>query len=244
MSKRGLDLSGVALVVAAVAVFAFAGWVAARPVEPATTGPSHLQPAQPSTPTEGADVTREDGEPLRVVFAGDSLTYGLYASTEAKGYRPRVVAAWEQDGPVEWSRGGQTGNRVATVAASLDVPADTDLIVLALGTNDLYKTPVPKFERQYAALVEQVTDAAPDAALACLGVWGNVDASRNYDPAIEEPCADAGGTFVPLSDLFEQERNRGPSGRDVFGGVSDDFHPNDRGYAAIAERLLAAVRVG
>lgn len=206
--------------------------------------PTTFTPAPMTTPDEKSEPFLEwpDKGPLEVVFAGDSLTYGLYASEESKGYRPQVVAELEEEGNVEWSRGGQSGNKVETVTDSISFPKSSDLIVLELGTNDVWETDVDVFARQYEDLVAKAEKAAPDAALVCLGVWSNVDGGRNYDPLIKEPCVEAGGKFIPLHPLYEEGSNRGPAGRDTFGGVSDDFHPNDDGYAAIAEKVLEALR--
>lgn len=180
---------------------------------------------------------------MEVVFAGDSLTYGLYASTEEAGYRPQVVAALEEDGPVSASRGGQTGNTVATVGESIEFPATTDLVVLALGTNDVFNTDKAEYGESYRALVRKVQAEAPEAALVCLGTWSNVDGARNYDPMIREACTVAGGRFLPITDLFDTPGMKGPAGVEAFGGVSDDFHPNDTGYGAIADRVLGAITV-
>lgn len=184
-----------------------------------------------------------DGRPLKVVFAGDSLTYGLFASSEAAGYRPQVVSALEQGGPVEWTRGGKTGNTVGATADTITPDTDTNLVVLALGTNDVWKTEVPDFTAQYTGLVEKVRATAPNTAIMCLGVWANPDGARLYDPLVEAACEASGGAFVAIGDLYEPTENRGPAGVEAFGGVSDNFHPNDAGYAAIAKRVLASMRV-
>jgi len=180
---------------------------------------------------------------IGAVFLGDSLTYGLFASSEAAGYRPQVVAALNEIAPVQATRGGQTGNTVQTVGESATIPGDTGLVVLALGTNDVWNTPVPDFTAHYTALADKVQTSAPNAAVICLGVWANADGARNYDPPVRDNCERIGGTFVPIADLFDEAGMRGPSGVEAFGGVSDDFHPNDAGYAAIADRVKAALRL-
>jgi acyl-CoA thioesterase-1 len=183
-------------------------------------------------------VERPTDRPLEVVFAGDSLTYGLFASSEAAGYRPQVVAGLETDGAVKWSRGGQTGNRIQTVSNSIAFPASTDLVVLALGTNDVWKTPVEDIATQYDALMQKAKAGAPNAAIVCLGVWSKEDGRRGHDPAIQQSCEAAGGRFLPLGDIYDAADTRGPAGVEAFGGVSDDFHPNDNGYRQIAQLVL------
>lgn len=178
---------------------------------------------------------------ITAVFLGDSLTYGLFASREEAGYRPQVVAALGSVAPVTATRAGQTGNTVATVSASASIPADAGLVVLALGTNDVWNTPVKDFTAQYEELVQKVRTSAPNATLVCVGVWANPDGARNYDPPISKLCRAAEGRYVKISDLFEQEGTRGPAGVESFGGTSDAFHPNDSGYAAIAQRVKEAL---
>lgn len=206
------------------------------------------RPASPK-PTPTVEVTTEpvvefarDAEGnIGAVFLGDSLTYGLYASSEAAGYRPQVIETLSAIAPVNATRGGQTGNTVLTVSESATIPADTGLVVLALGTNDVWNTPQPDFAVQYTALADKVAASAPEAQVVCLGVWSNVDGVRNYDQHIKPECERIGGTYIKIGDLFETEGNRGPSGVESFGGVSDDFHPNDTGYAAIAQRVKEAL---
>lgn len=194
------------------------------------------------TPTDIEFPRQADGS-IGAVFLGDSLTYGLFASSEDAGYRPQVVNALSAVAPVNASRGGQTGNTVATVSESSEIPADTGLVVLALGTNDVWNTPVPDYTAQYKALIEKVRTSAPDAVLVCLSVWANPDGARDYNPPISAACEAAGGTYVLISDLFDTEGMRGPSGVEAFGGTSDDFHPSDAGYAAIADRVTAALQL-
>lgn len=207
-----------------------------RPVPSFSLGTQDTPDAPPTYPRQG------DGA-IGAVFLGDSLTYGLFASSEEAGYRPQVINALSTVAPVNASRGGQSGNTVATVSASANIPPDTGLVVLALGTNDVWNTPVADFEAQYRALVEKARTSAPDAVLVCLSVWANPDGARNYNPPISSACERAGGEYVLISDLFDMEGMRGPSGVEAFGGVSDDFHPNDAGYAAIAQRVKEALRL-
>lgn len=190
-----------------------------------------------------AQVTRPTDRPLEVVFAGDSLTYGLFASSEAAGYRPQVVAGLEASGAVKWSRGGQTGNRIQTVSDSITFPASTDLVVLALGTNDVWKTPLEEMAAQYDALIQKAKTGAPNAAIVCLGVWSKDDGRRGHDPVVQQSCEAAGGHFLPLGDIYDAPDTRGPAGVEMFGGVSDDFHPNDNGYRQIAELVLGNLTV-
>jgi lysophospholipase L1-like esterase len=235
MVKLAYLVLGVIAVVA-LCVVAFAQ--VNRPVE-AKAGPI---PTFTSAPSSTAHVlARPTDRPLGVVFAGDSLTYGLYASAEDKGYRPLTVAALEKGGAVAWSRGGQTGNKIQTVTDSINFPATTDVAILELGTNDVWKTPAADIRAQYDVLMGKVKASAPSARIICLGVWSGPDGRRNYDAPIQASCEAGGGQFISLGTAYDAADTRGPAGRETFGGVSDDFHPNDNGYRLIAERVVAAL---
>jgi acyl-CoA thioesterase-1 len=209
---------------------------------PADAAKSRWTPAPAAAPAiEIPEFVRPTDRPLGIVFAGDSLTYGLFASSEAAGYRPQVIAALEAGGPVDWSRGGQTGNKIQTVSDSITFPATTDIAILELGTNDVFKTPATDIPAQYDALMAKVKASAPAARIICLGVWSNVDGRRNWDAPIQASCEAGGGTFLPLGNAYDAAESRGPAGVEAFGGVSDDFHPNDKGYGMIASITLKAL---
>ncbi|MET0865056.1 MAG: hypothetical protein ABWZ98_12040, partial [Nakamurella sp.] len=67
--------------------------------------------------------------------------------------------------------------------------------------------------------------------------------AARLDTIIKDLCEARGGVFRSMSDISEVAENKGPAGVPAFEGLSDAFHPNDRGHAAIAERMLDAVVV-
>ena len=195
--------------------------------------------------TDGdVQVTRPADRPLRVLFVGDSISYGLNAELQDLGFRPLMVDALAQDGPVQEFHKNRAGATTRTVSRLVDVPENLDLAVVELGTNDVLEQTAPdEFALSYRSLLERVHTESPGVPLICVGTWGTANESDTYNDIIDSECAREGGAVVSLYDLYPIEANRGPAGREVFGGTSDRFHPNDSGYRAIAELLLGRISI-
>lgn len=201
-----------------------------------------------SSPVESAtrtlEVSLDQNEPLEITYVGDSLAAGLYATTEEDTYRSLTSTTLADGGPYE-----ETGRNLVggTVKETLDgnsrLPADQDVYIVELGTNDINEVDFRRFRAQYDTLLERLRRTSPDAALVCLGTWRPPSKGANYDLIIRQRCEAYGGVYRRLSDLQGEPKNRGPEGEETFEGTSDTFHPNDVGHAAISERILDAVEV-
>ena len=229
--------SALVLVVAGVLLLTRGDGTAAE-TPTATHGAIETTPTPEPTraPERAGRVPFEDGV-IHVEFLGDSLTYGLFATTEADGYRPRVVAALGQFAEVESVRWGDPGYTSRMVAEQASVSSASDLVVVALGTNDARRLTLEEFARDYASLIDEVRSAVPEAVLVCLGVWTTQELAATSDPVVATPCRANDGIFVPVADLYDARGTRGPVGAASFAGVRDDMHPNDEGFAAIAARI-------
>ncbi|TFC84611.1 SGNH/GDSL hydrolase family protein [Cryobacterium sp. TMT3-29-2] len=210
-------------------------------------GLSGVFPFSPPAADSTVQVDRPDERPLRVLFVGDSISYGLNAERQDLGFRPLMVDALSADGPIQEFHKNRAGATTRTVSRLVDVPENLDLAVVELGTNDVvHQTAPDEFARSYRALLRRLHTESPGVPLLCVGTWGSAggaDGSDAYNTLIDEECARQGGAFVSLYGLYPVEANRGPAGRDVFGGASDRFHPNDTGYRAIADLLLGRIAV-
>jgi acyl-CoA thioesterase-1 len=208
----------------------------------AALGLSGPLPPRPSAEDGTVQVTRPDDRPLRVLFVGDSISYGLNAEVQDLGFRPLMVDALSAGGPVQEFHTNRAGATTRTVSGLVDVPENLDLAVVELGTNDVVDQTAPdQFARSYRALLHRVHTESPGVPLVCVGTWGSADGSDAYNAVIDEECARQSGAFVSLYGLYPVQANRGPAGREVFGGTSDRFHPNDTGYRAIADLLLGRI---
>jgi acyl-CoA thioesterase-1 len=226
---------------ACLAVLGVAGYVltesAATPRDDRAAPPSSA-PVAPVPTTAPLAIVRDD-TPLRVLFAGDSLTGSYFASSTDAGFRSRLMTAL---GPVELTTAELADQTLTTVSRIVDVPANLDLAVIELGTNDVAtETPFDQFTNEYRDLLHKITTTSPGAALICAGTWQEV--GERYDAVIEAECQAAGGRYVPLVEIFEADGTRGPAGKQTPFGESDAFHPNDSGHQQIADAILAALTV-
>jgi lysophospholipase L1-like esterase len=178
----------------------------------------------------------------RIGFVGDSLTIGLYATSQAQAY-PELVASALHAQPVIQATSG-------IAATSLDprmpLPTGVKIVVVELGTNDLSQR-VEDFQRSYQALVGRLKRASPRTTSVCLGVWrGAADSApltgvlpAAFDEAIARVCP---GSFVALASLYRDPSLHGPAGRPTWKGAADWFHPNDEGHRRIADAVLEVLQ--
>lgn len=185
-----------------------------------------------------------DGK-LRVLFSGDSLSEGWYASAEDKGFRALVAKGLATKIPVETVDTHHAGDRVQDLAARFPIPEDLDLAIVELGTNDVArKTDPALFSQQYSRYLDDLLAKSPKVKVLCLGGWTQVGPlGTAIDKAISEECTGHGGKFLSLKRAYAIPDNRGPEGVKTFRGTSDAFHPNDAGHAAIAQDVLDYITV-
>ncbi len=241
-----------ALVTVVLAVFAVRG-SRGTPAEPsAALGPlptAGATPASSQAKRLPALLRAADGD-VTAVWLGDALASGRGASSDTRGYKPLMRERLKGDGPLQ-----EVGADVdGTLAGVGNVPSGLSLAVVELGTQDVAGTGVQDFRTQYASVLQEVRAGSPDAVLLCAGLWKPATLSTAYDDAVRAACSAAGGTFVPLSDLYDRSDTRGPAGRATYAGdggdpdaattvPGDDVLPNDTGHAAIAARMLDALGV-
>ncbi|WP_213814540.1 GDSL-type esterase/lipase family protein [Glaciihabitans sp. dw_435] len=183
-------------------------------------------------------------DPLKVLFIGDSLTGSLFASSEARGFRPLMVNAMKASGPVIAVEGHRNGGDTADASKLTNLGSYQNLAIVELGTNDYNVTTIDDFTTDYRAILAQIVSTSPDVRLLCVGSWQQPDRGAAYDAVIKSECEAQGGVYRSIENLQVQESLRGPAGKTgVYGGTSDDFHPNDEGYAAIAKLLLGAIHL-
>lgn len=198
--------------------------------------------------------------PQKILFLGNSITkhgpkadidwsgnWGMAASAEDKDFVHLVVDALTK-------RAGKAPEYLVKNIADFErthsgydfaakqgetIAFQADLIILAIGEN----VPAPKDDGEQAAFRQSVErmlallkgDRNPRILVrSCF--WAN----PRKDAALRSACEAAGGTFVDIGALGKDEANYARSERPYkHAGVAN--HPGDRGMAAIAAAIVAAM---
>lgn len=157
-----------------------------------------------------------------IVAFGDSLVYGTGSS--GGGF---VRMLEQQLGrPIE--NLGVPGNTTADGLARLDEALDLDpsVVILLLGGNDfLRQVPQDETFANLGTIIERLQ--ADGAAVLLVGVRGGL--LRDHFAARFEELAKRHGTAY-VHDVLDDTLG-------VSGYMADQVHPNDRGYAVIADRV-------
>ena len=241
---------------AAGIVFAAGFWLAMR----GTLGEPIGEPAP--TPAPPAPISRKAGERLLLVI-GDSLARGTGDET-GRGFAVDTLEAWKKRGPAQLANLGVNGAESADVLAVVKTPnvkrlaASADAILVSAGGNDLshavtrdLKSPaeaaarVEKARDAYAAnlrtILAALKEANPKCPIAVIGLYnpfgsaapegalGRAVLLEWIGSAERTALAFAQVRVVPTFDLFDGRPDR---------LAADRFHPNRKGYALIAERIL------
>lgn len=184
----------------------------------------------------------------RLLVLGDSLTAGLYASSENTTYARLVADA----------TGMQLARRYVStldlaVAEWTKVKAwHPALIVLEVGLNDVSKGHYgPEWEGQYQSLVQDMQETGAHVVTATM-FWAGITKShpqfndyialnesiRNVAQATGAEVADLWSATLDCVDCVSTQTQISYWGPDYHG---DGFHPNDVGHALIAEAIINAV---
>lgn len=202
---------------------------------------------------------------LTVVSAGDSLTEGVGDSTDQGGYLPYLKNMLEKEkgiNDVQFYNFGVKGNQTTQLLKRLQSQEMTkaikkaDMVILTIGGNDIMKVvrdnisnlQFSAFEKEketYISHLTQIFDEIlqknPHVSIVLVGLYNPFEKWFSNVEEMNQIVADwnkAGQTvaanysnayFVDIEDIFLH-----PKENLLF---TDNFHPNDKGYELIAERL-------
>lgn len=204
---------------------------------------------------------QEKIKPLKVLFLGNSITkhgpnekigwtgdWGMAASAEAKDYVHLVIQGLTaQTGAIpnamvrniaEFER-QHAGYEIETKLAEA-IAFQADLVILAIGENvPALATPESQaiFEGEVVKLLQAVKSERQPRIIVRSCFWAN----QAKDESLKKIAETTSATFVDINSLSKDEANYARSERQFdHEGVAN--HPGDKGMAAIAEAILAALK--
>lgn len=202
-------------------------------------------------PTAGAPATgpAPAGHAPEMAFLGDSLTVGVGAppgrglapvTAELLGWPTALVDGVSGSGFLAPGAGRPLTDRVGDV-----IDAAPDVVVVAAGTNDAGRGYPPADVGAAASQVlRELRAGLPDATLVVLGPFPtSADAVEADDPvrdAVRDAAQTEGAEFVDARELLASPGVDLERWDDYISG--DGLHPNERGYALLADALAERVR--
>jgi lysophospholipase L1-like esterase len=189
-------------------------------------------------PTPGAT-----GTGTRVAFYGDSYTLGTGASSPDKRWSTIVSRErnWNEFNPSVNGLGFVT-NRADSGEGSGDLPSlviesDPEIVFVTMGLNDnfSYDFSANEIRVQIGADLDRLKAALPDARFIVVEPFWYTDDRPSSVGVINGWVADAaeaiGADYIPGASHWIEGHPEWMA--------SDGLHPNDEGYAAMAERMDA-----
>ncbi|MGR9048342.1 SGNH/GDSL hydrolase family protein [Halobacillus faecis] len=208
---------------------------------------------------------------LNIVAIGDSLTQGVGDSTENGGYIGILEETFNANPDTETlniTNYGKRGNRTDQMLERMedeeiaDSLQEADLILITIGANDVMKVVKNNFtslnyqdfveeqegyEDRMRDIFDRVQELNPDAPVYLLGLYNPFNQYFMNIPELGQIMGDWNAisrritddyeqaSFIPIRDLFE-------GNEEELLWEEDLFHPNERGYKKMAERVLQYIR--
>lgn len=211
-------------------------------------------------------------EDLHITALGDSLTQGVGDATDQGGYVGILDQTFDSNpnaGDVVIDNFGKRGNRTDQLLKRLNNEEEitssikqSDIVIITIGANDVMEVVQDNFtnlnyqafveaqegyEERLSEIIQTVNETNPDASIYLVGLYNPFNAYFNNIPELGQIMSDWNEisrqvveesnrtTFIPIKDVFEN------SSENLL-WEEDYFHPNERGYKRIAERVLEYIK--
>ena len=181
---------------------------------------------------------RAQGEPIRLVALGDSLSAG-YGLPQAASFPAALERALRAKGyNVEITNAGVSGDTTSGGLDRLDwsVPDGTDGVIVELGANDMLRGIDPAVSRQaLETIVERLKERSIPVMLAGMYASRNLgaDYAKKFDSIYPEIAKKHGLVLYP----FFLDGVAGESSLNL----QDGMHPTAKGIEVIVARILPTV---
>ena len=191
-----------------------------------------------------------DGDGPVVAFYGDSYTLGTGASSPAKRWSSIVSEerGWREVNP-SVNGLGFVNNRSAFGEGSGDLPdlviaAEPDIVFVTMGLNDNFSftTRADRIREQITTDLTRLHDALPDARFVVVEpFWYTEERPESVETIIgwvKAAASDIDADYIPGASRWLDGHY---AGSDDSWMASDGLHPDDTGYARMAERMNEAL---
>ncbi|WP_445491164.1 SGNH/GDSL hydrolase family protein [Niallia sp. 03133] len=202
---------------------------------------------------------------VNIVSAGDSLTQGVGDSTGKGGYVPYLKGLLEKDrgiGKVTIENYGVKGNKTDQLLKKIQTDevkksiASADMVILTIGGNDIMKVvrehlsdlqledfsnQMKLYEANLHQVLKTIREDNPNAVIVLVGVYNPFTKWLSNIDELNQVVTEWNTTgeniltlfdqtyFVKIDDIFLNENEN------LL--YKDYFHPNDKGYSLIADRI-------
>jgi lysophospholipase L1-like esterase len=181
-------------------------------------------------PADGPSIgTVGEGNAKKLLAVGDSIIAGVGASTLSRALVGQTATALadSQDCQVEWQALGVSGYNSAKILKQLipQLPSDAvDYIIVSVGVNDITGlTPLFKWRRNYARLLDELRAHSPNARIAVTGM-----PPLHGFPLLPQPLR---AVFGMRSRSFEHLARQIVAERPNVEHVPVDFNPDPEQFA-------------
>ncbi|MCA0971177.1 GDSL-type esterase/lipase family protein [Halobacillus litoralis] len=211
-------------------------------------------------------------EDLQITALGDSLTEGIGDGTGQGGYLGILQQTFESNpnsGDVEIDNFGKNGHRSDQLLRRLKNEEEmtesikqADLVLITIGANDVmevvennitdlnyqaFVNAQQGYEERLREILQIVNETNPDASIYLIGLYNPFEDYFQNIPELGRITSDWNQisrrvvddfnrtSFIPIRDVFSN------NAEDLL-WQQDRFHPNERGYKRIAERVLQYIK--
>ncbi|UOQ45197.1 SGNH/GDSL hydrolase family protein [Halobacillus salinarum] len=208
---------------------------------------------------------------IKIVAIGDSLTQGVGDGTNNGGYvgiLEKSINSNEEAEDITIANYGKRGNRTDQllermkqdeISSSLN---DADIVLITIGANDVMKVVKSNFrnlnyqefvnaqagyKQRLKQIFDQIHTKNPDASIYLLGLYNPFNSYFKSIPELSRIMSDYNRiskevvknqdnvTFIPIKGIFT-------GSEEELLWQEDHFHPNEKGYKKIAERVLDYIK--
>ena len=191
---------------------------------------------------------KHKGEKLTYFPMGDSLAFGAFASSKESRYvgvlsnllnKDMGYDVVLDDSTVKSSTGVKDNGLINLPKL---IKANPDFVTIEFGTNEVnsklaaYSNTID-FEKNLSKMIKEIQEKT-DAKIVLVTTWNNGTQSYKFDSVISQVGEEFNVPVANTQDVWGNSDNYGPEGKKTPFGVSDNWHPNDKGHKEIAEKVF------